>query len=282
MAMARGEPGPWRKELDDFVRAFSGAFLFGIPLLYTMEMWWLGTHTGPGTLLLLLAIALAINFALTHYVGFKRESTFHGSLAETVDVVAVGAVASSVVLLVLNRIHPGDPLETVLGTVVVQTLPLSIGASVANKLFSPDKSREGDERPPRGVGRAILNDVSATAIGAAFIGFSVAPTEEVPMLAAALDFRHQLALVGFSLLLGYAIVFASGFSCQDPAHRGPFQTPFTETMLCYVVSLLVAFAALTFYNRPEFQGLTTSLIVQVLVLGLPATVGGAAGRLVYE
>lgn len=32
------EPGPWQKEMGDFVRAFSGAYLFGIPLLYTMEM----------------------------------------------------------------------------------------------------------------------------------------------------------------------------------------------------------------------------------------------------
>jgi putative integral membrane protein (TIGR02587 family) len=280
--MARREPGPWRKELIDFVRAFSGAFLFGIPLLYTMEMWWLGTHTEPRTLLALLGIALAANFALVHYVGFKRESTFHGSLAETVDVVAVGAVASAVVLLVLNRIRPGDPLPVILGSIVVQTLPLSIGASVANALFSPDKNREGDERSPRGIWRAVFNDVSATAIGAAFIAFSVAPTEEVPMLAAGLDFRHQLALVGFSLLLTYAIVFVSGFSAQNPDHWGPFQTPFTETMLCYVVSLVVAFVALAFYNQPEFRGVTVSLIVQVLVLGLPAAIGGAAGRLVYE
>ena len=36
--MAASKPGPWQKESDDFIRAFGGAFLFGIPLLFTMEM----------------------------------------------------------------------------------------------------------------------------------------------------------------------------------------------------------------------------------------------------
>ena len=43
--MQRAEPGPWRKEFDDFIRALSGGFLFGVPLLYTMEMGWIGSYS---------------------------------------------------------------------------------------------------------------------------------------------------------------------------------------------------------------------------------------------
>jgi putative integral membrane protein (TIGR02587 family) len=284
-AAIRSGPGPWQRELDDFVRAISGAFLFGIPLLYTMEMWWLGTHSGPITLLLLLGIALAVNFGLTHVAGFRSETTFGSKLADTIDVVAVGVVASAVVLLILNRIGPSEPLETILAKIVVQTMPLSIGASVANALFSPDKDRQGDDSGGgRGAWQPILRDLGATAAGAAFIGFSVAPTEEIPMLAAGLDFGHLLALIVFSLLLTYGIVFESGFGPRRRRRGGERlgHGPLSETLMAYVVALAVSAAALTFYNQATFQGPLASAITQVVVLGLPSAIGGAAGRLVYE
>ncbi len=37
----------WTHELDDFVRGASGGFLFSIPLLYTMEAWWIGSFIDP-------------------------------------------------------------------------------------------------------------------------------------------------------------------------------------------------------------------------------------------
>ena len=283
-SIASSKPGPWQQELDDFARAFSGAFLFGIPLLYTMEMWWLGTHSGPITLLLLLGVAFGINLGLTHVVGFKRESAFGSKVADSIEVVAVGLAASFVVLLVLNRISPVDPLPVILGTIVVQTVPLSIGASVANTLFAGDKDRQGSDDPHGGRGpwQALLRDVGATAAGAAFIAFSVAPTEEIPMLATGLDFVHLLALIAFSLLVTYVIVFESGFG---PRRRHLSEqlchSPFSETALAYVVALAVAAGALTFFNQWQFNGPIASTLTQVVVLGLPAAIGGAAGRLVF-
>ena len=54
----------WRSELRGVVRALSGAFLFGIPLLYTMEMWWLGEISRPGQPLLVLGVTLLSTLAL--------------------------------------------------------------------------------------------------------------------------------------------------------------------------------------------------------------------------
>ncbi len=51
--------GGWRAELDGYTRALAGAFIFGIPLVMTMEMWWVGTHLEP----LKLAGLLAFGFA---------------------------------------------------------------------------------------------------------------------------------------------------------------------------------------------------------------------------
>ena len=41
------ERGPWATEATDLVRGASGGLLFGIPLIYTMEIWWIGAHTTP-------------------------------------------------------------------------------------------------------------------------------------------------------------------------------------------------------------------------------------------
>jgi uncharacterized membrane protein len=49
------------------------------------------------------------------------------------------------------------------------------------------------------------------------IAFSIAPTEEVPLLAAALPPLWLLLIIAASLGLSYAIVFASGFT--DRAER---------------------------------------------------------------
>lgn len=282
--MSRTEPGPWESELHDFIRAFCGAFLFGVPLLFTMEMWWLGAFAETWKLLALLLIAFVANLGLAHVAGFKQETSFGSHVDQAVDAVAVGAVGSLIVLLVLNRIALGDPLGAVLGKVIVQIPPLSIGASIANAVFARGKDRQGTAGGQRQKSRlrATLTDIGATMIGGIFVGFSIAPTDEVPMLAARLTYAHQLALIAFSLVLTYAIVFESGF---DPRqfHRQEqdiFQSPISETAAAYVVSLLIAFAALVLYNRAEVGDSPIYVLTQTLVLGVPTAIGGAAGRLV--
>jgi putative integral membrane protein (TIGR02587 family) len=265
------------------VRAFSGAFLFGIPLLYTMEMWWLGEVVRPVSLLLILGLALVANFALVTAAGFRRETSLFGHIEQTLDSVAVGIVGATVVLLTLNQLTLDQALPTMLGKIVLQVLPLSIGASLANILFSGDADREGDEdddaRRP-GVWHALFNDVGATAIGAIFIAAAIAPTEEIPMSAARMEYWHLLALIGLTLISGYIIVFASGF---DPAAKRDrqhlFQHPATETVLSYLVALVVSFGVLVLTKQLSTADPPLYVLTQTLVLGLPAMVGGAAGRI---
>ena len=278
-------PGSWRDEIDDMVRAVSGAFIFAVPLLYTMEMWWIGTTADLWRLLLFLGVAFLIAFGLarSRSGGFKQDTDLFGSIEQAVDVVAVGLVAAVVVLAVLNRIGPGEPVDSVLGKVLLQAVPLAIGGAVANAIFSPagDRNRQGDEAPPPGdAGRELRADLGATVVGAVFISFAIAPTEEIPLLAAELDLAHELALIALSLLVSYAIVFASGYGAGQGKQPGPFQLPWTETALAYVVSLLVALAALLLFDQIEPGDPLGHTASMVLVLGLPATVGGAAGRLV--
>ena len=272
----------WRGEIRGLVRAFSGAFLFGIPLLYTMEMWWLGDTATPGHVLLTLTITLVANFGLVTAAGFKEERSRFSRIEQTMDAVAVGAVGSAIVLLTLNQLNPDQSPLAMLGKIVIQALPLSIGASLANIVFGEDRGREGEDEGSR-MSRwwqALLNDLGATAIGAAFIASNVAPTEEIPMLAARMEYWHLLALIGLTLITGYVIVFASGF---DPAAKRDrehlFQHPATETTLSYLVSLMVAFGALALMKQIGPDHPPAFILTQTLVLGLPAMIGGAAGRI---
>jgi uncharacterized membrane protein len=41
-ARGAGKAGAWGEEVDDLLRGLSGGVLVGIPLIYTMEMWWIG------------------------------------------------------------------------------------------------------------------------------------------------------------------------------------------------------------------------------------------------
>ncbi len=124
--------GAWAQERDDFIRAFSGAYIFGIPLLFTMEMWWIGQYADLWKLLVFLGLAFIANLGLTYAAGFKRRSTFGTTVNQAVDAVAVGIVAASIMLLLLNQIRLSEPLDSIVGKIVVLTVPLSIGASVAN------------------------------------------------------------------------------------------------------------------------------------------------------
>jgi putative integral membrane protein (TIGR02587 family) len=282
-------PGSWRDELDDFLRAISGAFIFATPLLYTMEMWWIGMTAELWKLLLFLGVAflICLGLARSRTGGFKQEESTFATIEQAVDVVAVGLIGAVVVLAVLDRITVGDPLESVIGKVLVQAVPLAIGAAVANAIFGKrgEKNRTGDDDEgqagsPKDSWKELRADLSATFIGALFLSFSIAPTDEVEVLGAALDYRHQIALIGLSLLLSYVIVFASGYSAGPRSQSGPFQSPLTETIFAYVVALLVALASLYLFDRVEPGDPLAHIIAMVLVLGFPATVGGAAGRLV--
>lgn len=273
----------WKSEIKDFARAIAGAYIFGIPLLFTMEMWWIGEHVGFGTLMAFLVVALVANIILSFVAGFKRETTFASHIDEAFDAVAVGIMASVIVLVVLNQIRLDEPLQSIIGKVLLQAVPLSIGASVANQVFGTNDKKnregEGDEPDPRlNPGQALVSDIGATIIGGVFIGATVAPTEEVPMMAAALQYPHVLGVIAFSLLASYGIVFASGF--DEPAPESPFQHPLTETLMTYLVSLAVAFGALMLFGQFDLDDPPRLIMEQVLVLGVPTTIGGAAGRLV--
>lgn len=279
----------WQQELAELVRGMSGGFLFGIPLLYTMEVWWIGSYLAPGLMLVILAITFGIVFLLNRTDGFRQLSPNQPWQAamDSVEALAIGVLSVLFLLLLLRQITAQTPLNEALGKVILESVPFAIGVALARSIMQgareggDDGASEQQTNPAQPNYNATLSDIGATLIGAIFIAFNIAPTDEVPMLAAATSPVWLLAIMAASLLISYGIVFAAGFTAQQRRLQaeGIFQQPLVETVLTYLLALGAAAAMLWFFQRLSFDDPWTSWLAQTIVLGLPAAVGGAAGRL---
>lgn len=297
---ARSQAQPWRDELNDLVRALSGGFLFGIPLLHTMEMWWIGAFIEPWRLLVFLGVSFLLNLMLSHFAGFHKDAPLTSTTEEALEAMAIGLVGAAMTLLILGEIRPGVPLNAIVGKTVLESIPFSLGVSIANGLLrgskedpkGDDEGAEGssgqgnrrqtsDESKNKRVLDDTFLDAGATIAGALFIAFSIAPTEEVPMVTGQHGPLQLIVLVFFSLLVSYGITFQAGFRNQQGRRRqtGIFQRPLSETVFSYLLSVLVAVTLLWLFKQVDFGDPLSMWVDQALVLALPATVGGSAGRL---
>lgn len=283
----------WKRELDDILRGTCGGFLFGIPLIYTMEVWWIGSLAKPRLIMVAIAFMFMVVFVLNYTEGFrKRKNNWRVDEAaiDTVEAMAIGFVCSTFILWLLREITLETSLQESLGKIVFESVPFTLGVALANQFLgnSQQNNSASDTQEKNNISKyshhglhATLADLGATVIGAVVIAFNIAPTDEVPMLASAISPPWLLALIAASLVISYAIVFQAGFSDQQKRRqqKGIFQRPLSETTISYLVSLLASAIMLLFFQKVTFTDPWRMWLEHTLVLGLPATIGGAAGRL---
>jgi putative integral membrane protein (TIGR02587 family) len=269
----------WRDEWRDLARAVTGALIFAVPLIFTLEMWSIGAWLPIWKVLVLVGLALLINFGLAYYAGFKQDPTLRGAVDQAIEVLALGAILGGLMLFILQRISPGDSLATILKSIALQAIPLSIGASITNSIFAAhQRDAPADDAEAQPGARALMMDVGITMVGGLFIGFGIIPTDEVQLLAAELNPVHLVLLVLAALVVSCVIVFATQADAGIP--EAAYHRAFPETILSYVVSLFVACLTLFLLGRLELHDPMAWNLSLVVVLAFPATIGGAAGRLV--
>ena len=254
-------------------RAFGGALLFAFPLLMTMEMWQFGFAMHPGRLALFLVLGLPVLFGLSWFAGFRDTSDWRDDALDALAAYGVGFAASALLLAVFGVIGPGMGVSEVVGKVAVQALPAAIGALLARKQLG---------RPPEGLERrkGYASELFLMAVGAVFVAFNVAPTEEMVLIAYQTTPWHSLALMGLSLVVLHAMVFTVGFGGQEEGHGSGsrLRTFLHFTVAGYAIALLVSLYILWTFSRTD-SGPTAELVQTVLVLGFPASIGAAAARL---
>lgn len=285
-------PNIWLAELQDLMRAGAGAFLFGIPLLYTVEVWSIGSSTHPTRLLGVMAATLLLVWLLTQVEGFRQAIALKplGAILESIEAVGIGLICAAIALLLLRRVTLETPLSETLGKLIFEGVPFSVGVALARSILSQERARNRNRRkiyrsrryasPSLQTLRDTLGDLDATLIGAILIAFSVAPTEEIPILAASLPPLWLLLIMAASLLLSYGIVFASGFTDRsERRERGLLLSPETETLVAYLMALIASMLMLVFFQQLSPQDPWQEWLSNIIVLGLPAAIGGAAGRI---
>lgn len=297
----------WSRELDDLIRGVSGGFLFGIPLLYTMEVWWLGSVVQPQRMIVALVTTFVVVLLLNRMAGFRRSDdvSFIDAAIDSIEALAIGLVCVALMLLLLGEITFDTPLDENLGKIIFESVPFAIGVALANQfLYQGGKQDEQQEQSGDQSGqqsdqaeisqqsdqaetsqqdqlRGTLSDIGATLVGATIIAFNIAPTDEIPMLAAATSPLWLLLIIVASLVISYGIVFEANFSDQQQRRQqqGIFQSPLSETVASYLVSIFAAAFMLWFFEQLSFNDPWRMWLDHIVLLGLPATIGGAAGRL---
>jgi putative integral membrane protein (TIGR02587 family) len=272
----------WRDEFGDLERALAGGFLFGIPLIYTLEAWDIGASIGIGRIAAFFTLVFLLNLTLVRVSGFKERTTFNNVFFDAVEAMAIGVLGAGVALIALERIDTDTPLNVAMGRLLIESIPFSLGVTLSNLLLRPrEAGRVGD--PSQGASELsqLLRDVGATIVGAAIVCYAIAPTDEIDILARELGPLQMAVLVVLTLMISFAIVFQTEFGNAEGRYSqvGPFQRPITETVLAYVVSLGVSFLLLVLYNQLDTETDWRTGLDQVIALGFPAAIGGAAGRL---
>lgn len=289
---------PWSNEFDDLMRAVAGAFLFGAPFLYTMEVWWKGNFTAPPRMLLTLGIAYVALVLLDLGGGFRaqRPRTWARTFADSLEALAIALVCAALSLLLIGIINLDTSLEANLGRIVMEALPFSIGVGIANSVMQRGNGASDDDQDDHQAANeqdsaaqqwhdhawyGTLTDAGATALGAVIIAFAIAPTDEIPLLSGALSTTRLLAYIVVSLVISYVIVFEAEFSAQAErrTQQGIFQSPLSETLASYLISLLISLLMLWVFQLVRAEDPLSLWVSYTIVLGLPATIGGAAGRL---
>lgn len=266
-------PGP-RAVAKGVGRAFGGALLFALPLLMTMEIWRFGVSVSRWRLLLLILATAVLVLMLSRYFGFisggparLREAAVDAGVA-----LLVGYTAAAVVLTVLAVARPFDEWQSAVSIVAIEALPASIGASFA-------RSQLGEGGGGSGGPGGRLHQLVVVTAGAAVFCANIAPTEEVVLLAAKMSEPHALALVALSLAVMHGFVYGLGFKGGSASPGGFWAVFLGDTVVGYVVALAVSAGLLWTFGR--FEGLGVEpMLVQTLVLALPASVGAAAARLI--
>src|SRR3546814_13810420 len=105
-----------------------------------MEVWWVGTHTEPGQMLVLLGLLALLLLVLNMTAGFRtsRDVGIGEALADTVEALAIGIVVTAVVLLMLRELPVSTPVASALGKVVYYSIPFVLVAGRARFFLAGD------------------------------------------------------------------------------------------------------------------------------------------------
>ncbi|MFP5329874.1 MAG: TIGR02587 family membrane protein [Alphaproteobacteria bacterium] len=271
-------PGPNRDYVKGLGLVFAGAILFGLPLLMTMEMWWLGFYLERAHLIQFVFVNFLVLIGLARVSGFEPATTIGDDVMDAFSAYGVAAIWSFLILWLLGIVSFAQPIEEIVGKVALEAVPASFGAMLAGKALGSGMQENAEVRRERG---SYLGQLFLMLAGALFLGFSVAPTEEMILISFLMSPLQAMGLMLLSLILLHGMVYTVGFKGQErPFGPTGFWSIFMRfTITGYAIAALVALYLLWTFGR--IDGTSPAQVAgMVAVLAFPGAVGAALARLV--
>jgi uncharacterized membrane protein len=192
-------------------------------------------------------------------------------------ITAAAFAAAFVVLLAYGVITISTPVHVIARMGLVQVVPLGFGAALSNRLL-----RETEDDQDESVAELTLAENGAVfAVGAVFLSLPLAASIEMQVLASTATWGNLSAVVALSLATAYLVLYELEFRGQGARTAGHERAALIHAgQVCLVYAVAVAVSTLLLWG---FDHLVLSPIVDVqtvVVVSFPATIGGAAARVI--
>ena len=266
----------WRY-LAGLGRLFAGAILFSLPILMTMEMWWLGFYLEPTKLVQFAFVNFLVLVGLSRVSGFEKTASWGDDALDALSAYAVAAIWSAIVLWLFGILELNQPTSEIVGKITLQSIPASFGAMLASKQLGSRESNDDQEKHRS----SYWGQLFLMLAGALFVGFSVAPTEEMILISFRMSAVHSMMLILLSIMLLHGFVYTVGFKGQEePPGPSTFWGIFVRfSVVGYGIAALTSLYLLWTFGRVE-QTAWSEVTAMVAVLAFPGAIGAALARLV--
>lgn len=275
--------------------------MFSLPLLYTMEVWWAGFNAHPWRLAAYVSATFVLLLGYNRFAGLRHDAGMLEVAIDSVEEMGIGFVIAAVALYLLGRITPGMPLNEITGQVVIEAMTVAVGVSVGTAQLGGGGAETGEgvggagTQTKRGgrAGRAggerrgepelhFGGQMLLALCGASLFAANVAPTEEIVMIAVEISWLRLAGLAFASLIISALILHYSEFrGAREFVRTGSFGAVVVGCVATYAVALIASGLILWFFGR--FDGVTLyTALAQIIVLGVAATLGASAGRLLLQ
>ena len=270
------------ESLREYGRGFAGGLIFSLPLLYTMEVWWTSFIAGPFRLLMLLGFTFLLLLGYNRYAGLRHDASWIEVAIDSVEELGLGVVTSAGVLFLIGQIGPSTSRTEMLGKIVVEAAVVAIGFSVGSAQLGSGGDDLGKGADEGTDAPGLPHQIVIALCGAVLFAANVAPTEEIVMIAVESGAWRLLGIAMLSILLVGGILHWVDFKGADRYARAENALDVvTGTAITYAVALTASAVLLWFFGRFDHNG-SVVCASQVVVLGFPAALGAAAGRLLLQ
>jgi putative integral membrane protein (TIGR02587 family) len=266
-----------REFLISIGRAFAGALIFALPLLMTMEMWELGVTLHSWRIALFLVAALPLLLGLSRYSGIRYTAHWRDEVADVLVAILVSALSAAVVLWTFGIVSADMSLREIISKLAMQFIPCSMGAMLARSQLGNSSASydEMEKKVPSYFGELFLMTA-----GALFLSLSVAPTEEIILIAFKMTTAQEIFLAMLSLLVMQVFVYAAHFKGGHAFEGMSIASEFARfTLPGYMIVLSVSFCLMWLLGQTDGNSFNEVLSTCV-VLSFPGAIGAAAARLI--